>query len=361
MNGGAKKVGIAALALCTATGLAACGGGGGGGGGKKIALLLPETKTARYEAHDRPDFEAKVKAICSDCKILYANATQDPSKQQTQAESALVNGADVLVLDAVDAKSAVTMVNKAKRSKVPVIAYDRLITGADIDYYVSFDNVRQGRIQAQTLLTKLGAGAKGKSIVMINGAPTDPSAGDYKKGAHQVLDPSGVKIAKEYNTPDWSPDKAQTEMDQAITALGKTGFVGVYSANDGMASGAIASMKSAGVQPIKTPVTGGDAEVAALQRILAGDQYSTIYLTIKKQAEDSAELAVAAAKGEKPPGGLINAKVNNGTKQVDSVLLTPVAVTKDNIKDTVIKDGFYKASDICAGRYKAACSAAGIS
>jgi D-xylose transport system substrate-binding protein len=267
----------------------------------------------------------------------------------------------VLVLDAVDAKSAVTLVNKAKRSKVPVIAYDRLITGANIDYYVSFDNVRQGRIQAQTLLDKLGPGGKGKSIVMINGAPTDPSAGDYKKGAHQVIDRSGVRIAKEYNTPDWSPDKAQTEMDQAITSLGRTGFVGVYSANDGMASGAIASLKAAGVRPTSVPITGGDAEVAALQRILTGDQYSTIYLTIKKQAETSAELAVAAAKGEKAPDGLINAKVNNGTKQVDSVLLTPVAVTKDNIKDTVIKDGFYKPSEICTGRYKAACSAAGIS
>jgi D-xylose transport system substrate-binding protein len=136
--------------------------------------------------------------------------------------------------------------------------------------------------------------------------------------------------------------------------------VGVYSANDGMAGGAIAAMKSSGVKPTAIPVTGGDAEVAALQRILTGEQFSTIYLTIKKQAEDSAELAVAAAKGEKAPSGLVNGKVDNGSKQVPSVLLVPVSVTKDNVKDTVIKDGFYKPGEICTGKFASACSSAGI-
>jgi D-xylose transport system substrate-binding protein len=362
---------VAILAVAAATGLAACGSsdkssssgttGGSSGGGKKIALLLPESKTTRYEEHDRPDFTAKVKALCPNCEVLYSNASQDPAKQLNQANAALTNGANVLVLDAVDAKSAAGIVNSAKQKNVPVIAYDRLIASAPIDYYVSFDNVRQGRIQAQTLLDKLGSGAKGKSIVMVNGAPTDPSAGDYKKGAHQVFDKSGVKVGKEYDTPDWSPDKAQNEAQQAVTALGKTGFVGVYSANDGMASGIISALKAAGVSPQKVPVTGGDAEIAAIQRILAGEQYSTIYLTIKKQAETSAQLAVDAANGRKPAAGVLNAKVNNGNKDVDSVLLTPVAVTRDNIKDTVIKDGFYKASQICTGKYAAACKKAGVS
>jgi D-xylose transport system substrate-binding protein len=363
MSGSCKRLVAVAAAALAAAGLAACGGsngGGGGGEGKKIALLLPETKTARYEAHDRPDFTAKVKELCPKCEVIYANATQDATKQQTQAEAAITRGADVLVLDAVDAKSATAIVQRAKRSKIPVVAYDRLISGADIDYYVSFNNVRQGRIQAKTLLDKLGSEAKTKPIVVVNGAPTDPSAGDYKRGAHQVFDASGVKVAKEYDTPDWSPDKAQREMDQAVTALGKDGFVGVYSANDGMASGIIAALKDAGIRPSTVPVTGGDAEVAALQRILVGEQYSTIYLTIKKQAEDSAEVAVGAAKGDKAPGGLINARVDNGQEKVPSVLLTPLAVTKDNIKDTVIKDGFYKPSDICTGRYESACKTAGL-
>jgi D-xylose transport system substrate-binding protein len=359
---------VVLLALVAAVVLAACGGGdknsgggstgGGGGGGKTatIGLLLPETKTARYEAHDKPVFQAKVKELCPNCKQLYQNASQDPQKQQSQAEAMLASGADVLVLDAVDVNSVGPIIKEADQRKVPVIAYDRLISGQKIAYYVSFDNVRQGRIQAQTLVDKIG---KSKPIVEINGAPTDPSAGDYKKGAHQIFD-KAVDIKKEYDTPDWSPDKAQREMEQAITALGKTGFAGVYSANDGMASGAIAAMKSAGIDPKTRPITGGDAELAAIQRIVSGEQYSTIYLTINKQAEVSAELAVALALHKPQPKGLVNAKVDNGATQVPSVLLTPVAVTKDNIKDTVVKDGFYKTSEICTGKYAAGCKAAGL-
>jgi D-xylose transport system substrate-binding protein len=366
-----STVAALAIAMVVAMGLAACGGdddnesadkasGDGGGGGKTIALLLPETKTTRYEEKDRPLFTAKVKELCPDCEIIYANASQDPNKQQQQAEAAITNGADVLVLDAVDVKSVGPIVQHANQKDIPVIAYDRLIPDQDISYYVSFDNVKQGRIQAQTLLDKLGSGADGKSIVMVNGAPTDPSAGDYKKGAHQVFDKSGVKIAKEYDTPDWSPDKAQVEMEQSITALGKDGFVGAYSANDGMAGGMIAAMKSAGIEPSARPITGGDSEAAAIQRILTGEQYSTIYLAIKQQAETSAEIAVAAAQGKDAPADVVDAEVDNGAKQVPSVLLSPIAVTKDNINDTVIKDGFLTVDEICTGSYKAACEEAGI-
>jgi D-xylose transport system substrate-binding protein len=361
-----RTIAITAVALAVALGtLNACGdddddGGAEGAGGKKIALLLPETKTTRYEQHDRPGFTNKVKELCPDCEVIYANAAQDAAKQQAQAEAAITKGAAVLVLDAVDAEAAATMVERAKQSDVPVIAYDRLISDADIDYYVSFDNVRQGRIEARTLLEELGDDGSGKSIVMINGSPTDPSAGDYKKGAHQVFDASNVEIAKEYDTPDWSPDKAQLEMEQAITALGKANIDGVYCANDGMAGGAIAAMKSAGIDPKTVPVTGGDAEVAAVQRILAGEQFMTIYLTIKKQAEVSAELGVAAANGEEAPAGLLNAKVDNGREQVPSVLLTPVAVTRDNIKDTIVADGFLEPTEICTGEYAPMCEEAGI-
>jgi D-xylose transport system substrate-binding protein len=366
-----STVAALAIAMVVAMGLAACGGddddgsadkasGEGGGSGKKIALLLPETKTTRYEEKDRPLFTAKVEELCPDCEVIYANATQDPNKQQQQAEAAITNGADVIVLDAVDVKSVGPIVQHANQEDIPVIAYDRLIPDQDIAYYVSFDNVKQGRIQAQTLLDKLGSGADGESIVMVNGAPTDPSAGDYKKGAHQVFDKSGVKIAKEYDTPDWSPDKAQVEMEQSITALGKDGFVGAYSANDGMAGGMIAAMKSAGIDPSARPITGGDSEAAAIQRILTGEQYSTIYLAIKQQAETSAQIAVAAAQGKDAPADVVDSKVDNGAKQVPSVLLSPIAVTKDNINDTVIKDGFLTVDEICTGSYKAACEEAGI-
>jgi D-xylose transport system substrate-binding protein len=366
-----STVAALAIAMVVAMGLAACGGdddngsadkasGDGGGSGKTIALLLPETKTTRYEEKDRPLFTAKVQELCPDCEVIYANASQDPNKQQQQAEAAITNGADVLVLDAVDVKSVGPIVQHANQEDIPVIAYDRLIPDQDIAYYVSFDNVKQGRIQAQTLLDKLGSGADGESIVMVNGAPTDPSAGDYKKGAHQVFDKSGVKIAKEYDTPDWSPDKAQVEMEQSITALGKDGFVGAYSANDGMAGGMIAAMKSAGIDPSSRPITGGDSEAAAIQRILTGEQYSTIYLAIKQQAETSAQIAVAAAQGKDAPADVVDTEVDNGAKQVPSVLLSPIAVTKDNISDTVIKDGFLTVEEICTGSYKTACKEAGI-
>jgi D-xylose transport system substrate-binding protein len=356
---------VAALAL--AAGVAACGsddnsgGGGGSAKGGKIALLLPETKTARYESQDRPLFEAKVKALCSDCEIIYSNADQDASKQQQQAEAAITNGAKVLVLDPVDSASASGIVTRAKQSKIPVISYDRLITKADVDFYISFDNVQVGKLQGTSLVNEMKKQGNGSgTIFMINGAPTDNNAKLFKQGAHSVIDSSGLKVGKEYDTPDWSPDKAQNEAQQAITALGKTGFEGVYAANDGTAGGAVAAMKGAGIDPSTKPLTGQDAELAGIQRILAGQQFMTVYKAIKPEAEQAATLAVALVQGKSAPSGLVNGKTDNGQKQVDSILLKPVAVTADNVQDTVVKDGFWKASEICTKAYAADCKKHGV-
>ncbi|MFD6163504.1 sugar ABC transporter substrate-binding protein [Nocardia sp. NPDC060256] len=322
-----------------------------------IALLLPESKTTRYEAFDRPLFEAKVKQLCGNCKVLYFNADQDAAKQQGQFESALTQGADVIVFDAVNADAVAPQVNTARQKKIPVVAYDRLISGISYEYYVSFDNVKVGKVQGEALLAELnkrGTADKGQ-LVVINGSPTDPSAGDYKKGAHEALD-GKVKIGREFDTPDWSPDKAQQQMEQAITALGKDAIVGVYSANDGMAGGAIAALKRAGYATLP-PLTGQDAELAGVQRILTGEQTMTIYLDYRAQAEKAAELAVALAKGEKPTAP---AKTNNGATDIPSYLLDAIAVGKDNIKDTIIKDGLYTVADICTPDVAAACQAAGI-
>jgi D-xylose transport system substrate-binding protein len=315
-------------------------------GAVKIALLLPETKTTRYDTKDKPLFEAKVKELDPSVEIIYSNANQDANTQQSQADAALTNGAKVLVLDPVDSASAASIVTKAAAQKVPVISYDRLISNAPIDYYVSFDNEQVGKLQGTALLDKLTKdGNAGKTIVMINGSPTDHNATLFKSGAHSVLD-GKVKIGAEYDTPDWSPDQAQTEMDQAITKLGKTGFVGVYCANDGTAGGAIAAMKGAGIDPKTKPVTGQDAEVAGIQRIILGEQYMTVYKSIKLETAAAAELAVALAKGASAPSDLTITKVNNGNKDVDSVILTPVAVTADNIKSTVVADGFWSVTDL---------------
>src|SRR5690349_22099396 len=207
-----RLVGLGIAVSALAVSLVGCGSnddsGSGSGSAKKIALLLPESKTTRYKALDRPLYTEALKAACGNCELIYCNADQDASKQQQQAEAALTQGANVLVLDPVDGKAAASVVASAKGQGVPVVAYDRFIAGAD--YYVSFDNETVGKIQAQTLVDTIkAAGKTSGDIVMINGSPTDPNAASFKKGAHSVLDSSGYKIAAEYDTPDWSPDKAQ--------------------------------------------------------------------------------------------------------------------------------------------------------
>jgi D-xylose transport system substrate-binding protein len=331
-----------------------------GGKGAKIALLLPENKTARYEAQDKPNFVARVKQLCPSCEVLYENANQDAAKQQQQAEAALTQGAKVLVLDAVDVQAAGAIANRAKQSNVPVVSYGRLVANSPLDYYVSIDPYKVGVQQAQVLMDALKQQGKTKPrIVMINGSPTDSNAPPYKKGAHSVFDAAGVKVVKEFDTPDWSPDKAQSEMEQAITAVGPKGFDAVYVANDGMASGVVAAMKAAHIDPAKVPVTGQDAEVAGVQRILTDEQLMTVYQPISKIAAASAELAVPLAQGKTPPK-ITNGTTNNGKVDVPSVLLPTVAITKSNIKDTVVKDGFVKAADLCTAKYAKACQAAGI-
>lgn len=335
-------------------------GGGGGGKSGKIALLLPENKTARYESQDRPLFEAKIRELCPDCEVIYSNAEQDASQQQQQAEAAITNGARVLVLDPVDGRAAASIVTRAKQSDIGVVAYDRAIENADVDYYISFDNARVGELQATALVDKLRRDGRSGDIVMINGAPTDPNAALFKRGAHSVLDSaSGIRIGKEYDTPDWSPDRAQTEMEQAITALGRDGFVGVYAANDGTAGGAIAAMRSNGIDPSTRPTTGQDAELAGIQRIVAGDQYMTVYKAIKPEAEDAAQLAYDLLQGN-TASSIVNQRVNNGQKDVPSVILPPVAVTAENIRDTVVRDGFWTVDQICTSAYAAACRRLGL-
>jgi D-xylose transport system substrate-binding protein len=365
----AAVMGIAVAAI--GLGLAACGGDDdGGGGGPKVALLLPESKTTRYESHDRPEFEAGVKAACSDCEIIYSNANQDAAEQQSQMEAALTDGADVVVLDPVDSASAASMVQLAKQQNVPVVSYDRLILDTpDIEAYVSFDNVRVGELQGKALSDKLASdGSPNGPIVRINGSPTDNNAKLFGEGAAKEFTAAGVQVAKEYDTPDWSPDKAQQEMDQAITALGKTGFKGVYAMNDGTAGGAIAAMQAAGIDTKTIPTTGQDAELEAVQRILVGDQYMTVFKATKPEAEAAAQIAVALARGEQIPGGLVNGQTNNGSKDVPSVLLTPVAVTLDNIttaefggQKLIGPDGYWTADQICTSEFQQACQQAGIS
>jgi D-xylose transport system substrate-binding protein len=331
-------------------GLVACAAEPTGGEGK-IALLLPDVKTARYETFDRPIFEERVHEL-GDFDVIYANADQDAAKQQQQAESALAAGAQVLVLDPVDAQAAVTTVTAANAQGVPVISYDRLIAGGELAYYVSFDNEKVGLLQGEAFVQALeDRGATGGGILMVNGSPTDPNAAQFRKGARGMIEAAGVRILAEYDTPDWSPDKAQDWVSGQIAQYGDQ-ITGVYAANDGTASGAIAALKAANVEPFPI-VTGQDAELSAIQRIVTGDQYMTVYKAIEPQARLAAEVAVALLRGEE-----VTAPME--VEGTPATLLDPVAVTVDDILETVVADGFWTVEEICTPDYAVACEAAGL-
>jgi D-xylose transport system substrate-binding protein len=233
-----------------------------------------------------------------------------------------------------------------------VVSYDRLIAGGDLAYYVSFDGEKVGELQATALVDGLdAAGAAGGGILMVNGSPTDSNSALFHDGAEEVLARSGLHVLAEYDTPDWSPDKAQEWVAGQIARFGDD-IAGVYAANDGTASGAISALKAAAVDPLPV-VTGQDAELSALQRIVAGDQYMTVYKAIKPQAELAASVAVTLLRG-----GTVTAPMD--TDGTPTTLLQPVAVTVDNILETVVADGFWTVDDICTPEYAAACAAAGI-
>lgn len=348
-----RAAAISVAVLISAGTLAACGANdaqeGDDEGAGTIALLLPESKTTRYEAFDRPIFEAKVKELCADCKIDYYNADQSHDKQVQQVDSAISKGADVMVLDPVNGKAAGSMVQSAQESGAKVVAYDRFIEGAD--YYMSFDNETVGEMQAQALVDDLGD--KG-NVLVLNGAPDDPNAADFKKGAHNVLDKSGLTILAEFDNPDWSPDKAQQWTNDQIGRFGTGKIDGVYAANDGQAGGVYSALTGGGFSPDDVPpITGQDAELAAIQRIVAGQQSMTIFKSYFIEAEKAAEVAVQLANGEE----VTDTTDFNG---VQSFIFDPVVVTQDNVKETVVDSGLYTVEDICTDEYAKACTAAGL-
>jgi D-xylose transport system substrate-binding protein len=364
-----RRAAFAVAAGAMAVSLAACGSAKESGGSKsdssssakkgdaiKVGLLLPENQTARYEKFDKPLIEKKVQELTNGKgTVQYANAKQDATTQAQQVETMITDKVDVLIVDAVDSAAIKNSVQKAKDAGIPVVAYDRLAQGP-ISGYTSFDNTTVGKTQGEALLTALGSKAKSGKIVMMNGSSTDPNAAQFKAGAHSVLD-GKVNVGKEYDTKDWKPENANANMEGAISALGKKNIVGVYSANDGMAGGIITALKAAG---ISVPVTGQDAELAGVQRIITGEQYMSVYKPYPQEANAVAEMAVAIAQG-KSLDSIAKDKVDSPTdKAIPSVIVPVVSLTKANIKDTVLKDGVYTVSDICTSAYKAKCDALGI-
>jgi D-xylose transport system substrate-binding protein len=326
-----------------------------------IALLLPESKTARYESVDRPTFEAVVAQRCPSCRVLYANADQDAARQQQQAESVLTQGANVLVLDAVDVVAAASIVAAAKARGVTVIAYDRFIADAPVDYYVSFDNRQVGQLQGEALVRALDAraasgtsaaqAARARGVLVVGGAATDPNSAELNAGLLAAFAGHNIDVLASYDTPDWSPDKALEWVAGQLTQFG--GRVdAVAAANDGTAGGAISAMKGAGLNPVP-PVTGQDAELAAIQRIVSGDQYMTVYKAIAQQASAAAGVAVQIAKGERPT-------MTSRVGDVPAILLRPMAVTKADVRRVLIDSGVYTTQEICVEPYRRACIDAGL-
>lgn len=361
MNATMRRVVIGATAVSMALSIAACGKAGddsdsSSSDSKSIGLLLPDSVTARYEKFDKPLFEAKVKELCSDCDVQYANAAADPAKQAQQMSSMVTKGVKVIVVSAQDSAAIKSSIKSAVDKGVKVVAYDRLAQGP-VSAYVSFDNVKVGELQGQALLAALGSKATpSANVVMINGDDADPNAGQFKEGAHKALD-GKVKIAYEQSGL-WKDTVAAQKMSAAITQLGAKKIAGVYAANDGMAGGIANTLKGAKISGI--PLTGQDAELAGIQRIVAGTQSSTVYKAFKPEADAAAQLAVNLLEG-KDIKSLATTELTSGSgDKVPSQLLTPVSVTKANIKDTVIADKLYTVQEICTAEFAAACKAAGL-
>jgi D-xylose transport system substrate-binding protein len=353
----ARRVLAAAGAVLLTATAAACGssdGGSGGSGSTKVAFLMPDTGSTRYELHDRPGFEKKLKELCDECSPLYNNADGDANKQQQQFNSALAQGAKVLVLDPVDSAAAVTLVNAAHAKGAKVIAYDRPIPKTKVDFYVSFDNEAIGKQIATSLVEKVKAKPvpSGSGILIVNGSPTDAAAGLIKKGIHAGVDNSGVTVLGEYDTIEWKPENAQKWVAGQISRYGKK-IVGVVAANDGTAGGAIAAFKAAGMNP-NPPVSGNDATVAGLQLIIAGDQFNTINKPSEIVGGAAAEVAAKLIKGDKPDAS--DELFGSPTKLYD-----PTLVTSENLKAEIIDKKINTPAELCTKEYAAACTKLGIS
>jgi D-xylose transport system substrate-binding protein len=355
---------LAATGLLALGGATACSSTDSNNGGTtkepKIGVILPDSaSSARWETADRKYLQAAFDA--AGVKSIIQNAQNDKTAFQTIADQMITDGATVLLIVNLDSGTGKAVIDKARAQGVGVIDYDRLTLNGGASYYVSFDNEAVGRLQGEGLVKCLtDAGAKNPVIAELNGSPTDNNATLFKNGYDKVLK---VKYdSKEYtkgpdqSVPEWNNTQAGTIFEQMMTQTSNK-IDGVLAANDGLGNAAIQVLKRNGLNG-KVPVTGQDATVQGLQNILAGDQCMTVYKAIKGEAEEAAKLAISLAKGETVPTGQTVKDPESG-KDVPAKLLTPVSITKANIK-TVIDDGFVTKAELCTAAYAAACTAAGI-
>ena len=349
--------------LATTAGIAATSSAGSSKVGPtfKVGVLMPDTLEARWEHFDRPIFTKRLTAACKTCQVLHANAGGNQATQQAQAEAMIEKGVKVLVVASVDSVAAAPIVAEAHRHGVKVIGYDRQLGGA-VDFQTGFDLAALGRLNGQLLLAAIktrGLDTKTGSIIAVNGDQTTAGVSAIRSGWKSVLD-GKVKIGREYYTTGWDPGTAQTEADQGITALGgPKNVIGVMAMNDGMAGGVIAALKAAGANPIP-PVTGMDADVAAVQRILVGDQAGSVYNAPAEIASTAARVVATLAKTGKFPKA--DSRIKGPTGQIVRIAYTaaPEGITKATIKKYLIDTKVYSVAQICTAPYQSACRAAGL-
>ncbi|MEV5353774.1 substrate-binding domain-containing protein [Streptomyces sp. NPDC052693] len=333
------------------------GDGGEGRDGPTVGVLLPSRAVPRWEQSDKPMIEKRVKELCAECTVMYANAENDAGSQRQQMTSMITRGASVLILDVVDPRALRSSVREAHREGVPVVAYDRLAEGP-ISGFVSFDGHQVGRLQGAALLTAMGARAGGGGVVMMNGDPSSPNATWYERGARSVLR-DRVRILRSYHTLGWRSENAHDHMSAAISTLGPHRIDGVLAANDSIAAGVIAALKSARVSPLP-PVTGQDADLDAVRRVVEGEQYMTVYKPFRLETDAAAALAVALARGDDVDALVTTTVDSPTTRDVPAVLLAPAAVTRDSIGRTLVRDGVYTVDQICPPKLRRACDRIGL-
>ncbi|WP_432046432.1 sugar ABC transporter substrate-binding protein [Streptomyces asiaticus] len=341
-----------------AVSLAGCGNDGEpSGDGFTVGLLLPSREVPRYEQFDRPLIEKRVKALCAECHLTYANAGDDVTSQQRQMDSMITKGVGALILDAVDVKALRSSVTAAHKAGIPVVAYDRLAEGP-VSGYATFNGATVGKLQGKALLDALGSKAGRSQIVIMNGDPVSPNAGWFTRGTLSAIR-GKVKIARSYDIVDYRKSTAHENMAAAIAALGPGRIDGVLAANDSIAAGVVSALKAARISPLP-PVTGQDADLSAVRRVVKGDQYMTVYKPFRAEADAAATMAVALRGGQKLEGIARTTVDSPTTKDIPAALLTPVAVTADNIKQTLVKDGVYTIDKICTPELRHACDKAGL-
>lgn len=307
-------------------------------GNVTIGFAMDSLKEARWQK-DKQFFLNKAKELNANVRITEANG--DSNVQISQAEKLIAEGVNVLVVVPVDAEGASAIVTKAHAAGVKVLSYDRLIKNSDLDYYISYDNEKAGKLQGQAMLNVVSTG----NIAYVGGSSTDNNSILFRKGAIETvkdkIDNKTMNLLMDKYSKDWNPNEAYKNVKEMLIT-NKDKINGIICANDGTASGTLQALKEVGLQG-KIPVTGQDADLGACKNIVEGTQLMTVYKPVRTIAEKAVELAVNMA-GNKTI--TTNNKISNNFKDVNSYLLDPVTVTKDNIKDTVIKDGWHAEADV---------------